>query len=276
MRPLHFYVLEHRLTCRCLATLCNLLIRALHRRMAPPPSANSAASSGASSGGGESARPAGQKRAGPDERRQKQPEKRHKHHPVTVSAEDFMMPNILQPIQTALAQETDKFRAECEQLDPPNFEEDATEHDKPIDKPILRLGNVYARLKSIQAPGCLSTSTPAQKNAMYLLIKGLLALFHSDVDSSACRSSPKKESAVDLWRAFCSHDMRPLAFEASSLELLALAVRQQIVADRMDRPRHIPRYLKYFADFAERALCSSLIVRTTSASQCTTAAAGNH
>ena len=33
---------------------------------------------------------------------------------------------------------------------------------------------------------------------------------------------------------------------------------------------------KYFADFAERAFCSSLVVRTTSASQCTTAAAGNH
>ena len=225
--------------------------------MAPPPSANSAASSGASSGGGESARPAGQKRAGPDERRQKQPEKRHKHHRVTVSAEDFMMPNILQPIRTALAQEIDNFRAECEDLDPPNFEEDATEHDKPIDKPILRLGNVYARLKSIQAPGCLSTSTPAQKNAVYLLIKGLLALFHSDVDSIALRFSPKDEVAMNhLWTTFCSNDMRPVAFENSwawqrSQELLASAVRQQIAADRMDRSKHIPRYVKYLADFAE-------------------------
>jgi len=167
---------------------------------------------------------------------------------VTVSAEDFMMPNILQPIQTALVQETDKFRAECEQLDPPNFEEDATDQDKPT----FRLRNVYDRLQAIQAPGCLSTSTPAQKKAVYALIKGLLALFHSDVDSSAFRSYPKKDSAVnDLWTAFCSNDMRPAALETRNVELLALAVRQQIVADRMDRSKHIPRYVKYLADFAE-------------------------
>ena len=39
--------------------------------------------------------------------------------------------------------------------------------------------------------------------------------------------------------------------DVGSLELVALAVRQQIVADRMDRPRHVPRYLKYLADFAK-------------------------
>ena len=87
---------------------------------------------------------------------------------------------------------------------------------------------------------------------MYVVIKGLLTLFHSDVDSSACRSSPKKRAAAnELYVDFCSHAMRTLALDASSLELLALAVRQEIVADRMDRPRHVPRYLKYLADFAE-------------------------
>ena len=167
---------------------------------------------------------------------------------MTVSAEDFMMPDILQPIQTALAQEIDEFNDECQQWDPPNFEEDATDKDKPT----FRLRNVYQRLHSIQAPGCLSTSSPAQTKAGYAVIKGLLALFHSDVDSSACRSSPKKHAAANaLYVAFCSHEMRPLALDASSVELLALAVRQQIVADRMDRPRHVPRYLKYLADFAE-------------------------
>ena len=90
------------------------------------------------------------------------------------------------------------------------------------------------------------------KKTVYAVIKGLLALFHSDVDSSACRSSPKKQAAAnELYVDFCSHEMRTLALDASSLELLALAVRQQIVADRMDRPRHVPRYLKYLADFAE-------------------------
>ena len=34
-------------------------------------------------------------------------------------------------------------------------------------------------------------------------------------------------------------------------ELLALAVRQQMAADKMDRSKHIPRYVKYLADFAE-------------------------
>ena len=94
--------------------------------------------------------------------------------------------------------------------------------------------------------------TCTTKKAVYAVIKRLLALFHSDIDSSACRSSPKKHSAAnDLYFEFCSHEMRTLAFDASSLELLALAVRQQIVADRMDRPMHVPRYLHYLADFAE-------------------------
>ena len=87
---------------------------------------------------------------------------------------------------------------------------------------------------------------------MYVVIKGLLALFHSDVDSFVFRSWPKKQAAADaLYVAFCSDEMPPLALDASFVELLALAVRQEIVADRMDRPRHVPRYLKYLADFAK-------------------------
>ena len=91
------------------------------------------------------------KRAVPDERGEEQPKKRCKHNLMTVSAEDFMIPDILQPIQTALAQEIDKFNDECQQWDPPNFEEDATDKDKPT----FRLRNVYQRLHSVQAPGCL-------------------------------------------------------------------------------------------------------------------------
>ena len=115
-------------------------------------------------------------------------------------------------------------------------------------KATFRLRNVYQRLHSVQAPGCLSTSSPTQKNAVYAVIKGLLVLFHSDVDSRVCRSSPKKQAAADaLYVAFCSHGMRPLALDelrykdTVSVELLALAVRRQIVADRMDRDRHVPR-----------------------------------
>ena len=151
-----------------------------------PPSANSACSSGA----GESAeykvlQQCQMKRkeewAVQDERGEEQLKKRCNHNLVMVSAEDFMMPEILQPIQTALAQEIDKFRAECEQWDPPNFEEEATDQGKPT----FKLRNVYEHLQSIQAPGCHSTSTPAQKKAVYAVIKGLLALFHSDVDKNA-------------------------------------------------------------------------------------------
>ena len=104
------------------------------------------------------------KRAVPDERGEEQPKKRRNHNLVMVSAEDFMMPDILLPIQTALAREIDKFKAECQQWDPPNFEEDAPDKDKPT----FRLRNVYERLQSIQAPGCLSTSTPAQKKRCML------------------------------------------------------------------------------------------------------------
>ena len=129
-----------------------------------PPSANSACSSGA----GESAeykvlQQCQMKRkeewAVQDERGEEQPKKRCNHNLVMVSAEDFMMPEILQPIQTALAQEIDKFKVECEQWDPPNFEEEATDQGKPT----FKLRNVYEHLQSIQAPGCHSTSTPAQK-----------------------------------------------------------------------------------------------------------------
>ena len=76
----------------------------------------------------------------PVERGEKQPKKRCNHNLVMV--EDFMMPEVLQSIQKALAQEIDKFKAECEQWDSPNFEEDATEENKPT----FRLRNVYERL----------------------------------------------------------------------------------------------------------------------------------
>ena len=192
--------------------------------------------------------PSTDKRAAPDVRGEKQPKKRCNHNLVMVAAEDFMMPEILQSIQKALAQEIDKFKAECEQWDPPNFEEDATEESKPI----FRLRNVYERLRSIKARGCLPTYTSAQIGPVYAVIKGLLAFLHSDVDSSAYRFSPKKQAAAnELYVDFCSHERRTLALNASSLELLAFAVRHEMLADRMDCPRHATRYFKYLADFAE-------------------------
>ena len=97
------------------------------------------------------ARPEGpsEERAVPDERGEEQPKKRCKHNLMTVSAEDFMIPDILQPIQTAIAREIDSFNDECQQWDPPNFEEDATDKDKPI----FRLRNVCQRLHSSRPQG---------------------------------------------------------------------------------------------------------------------------
>ena len=84
-----------------------------------------------------------------------QPNKRCKHDGMMLSSKDFILPEILQPIKAALAEEIDKFEVECEQWDPPTFEEDATEEDEPT----FRLRNVYERLRSIRARGCLSTCT---------------------------------------------------------------------------------------------------------------------
>lgn len=184
------------------------------------------------------------KRAAPDVAEEKQPKKTCKHNLVMVSAKDFTMPEILQSIQTALAQEIDKFKVECEHWDPPDFEEDATV----VNKPTFKLRNVYDCLLSIQA----RRYAPAQISAVYAVIKGLLALLHSDVDASAWRSTRKKQAAAnEVYVDFCSDERRTLALNASTLELLALAVRQEMVADRMDRPKHTTRYLKYLADFVE-------------------------
>jgi len=187
------------------------------------------------------------KRAVPDEGGEKQPKKICNHNLANV--DDVTMPEILQPMRGALDQEVEKYKNECEQWDPPQFEEDATEG-----KPTFRLRKVYERLCSIQARRC--TDTPAQKNAVYALIKGLLAVLHDEVGYYAFYSrkstSPKKLAAAkDLYADFCSHEKWTPALDVRSLELLALAARQQMVANKMDRLGHLPRYLKCLADFAE-------------------------
>ena len=170
---------------------------------------------------------------------------------MMVSSKDFILPEILQPIKAALAEEIDKFKAECEQWDPPTLGEDATEKDKP--KFLIR--EVYERLRSMRVRECLPAYTPAQIRPIYAVIKGLLALLHSDVQSSACRSSQKKQiEANDLYADWCSHGMQEIDLHVSNVELLALAVRQQTINNNKDDSRHAFRYLKYLADFAE--LCA--------------------
>ena len=129
--------------------------------------------------------------------------KRRKHDQLVVSVKDVIVPKILQPIQTALARQVDIFKAECEQWDPPNIGDDATGNYKP---PKILLRNVYARWCSIRRQGCLSTLTFAQAGPAYAVIKGLLALLHSDVDSSAYESTLKRQHAANkLYTDFCSH-----------------------------------------------------------------------
>ena len=181
-----------------------------------------------------------------------QPNKRCKHDGMMVSSKDSIFPEILQPIKAALAEEIEKFEVECEQWDPPTFEEDATQEDKPK----FLMTEVYKRLRSTRARDCLPAYTPAQIRPTYAVIKGLLALLHSDVQSSACRSSQKKQiEANDLYADWCSHGMQEIDLHVRNVELLALAVRQQMINDNKDNSRHAIRYLKYLADFAElRAL----------------------
>ena len=60
-----------------------------------------------------------------------QPSKRCKYDGMVVSPKDFIVPEILQPINAALAEEIAKLAIESEQWDPPNCGEDATQEDKP-------------------------------------------------------------------------------------------------------------------------------------------------
>ena len=77
-------------------------------------------------------------------------------------------------------------------------------------------------------------------------------MLHSDVQSSACRSSQKKQIvANDLYADWCSHGMQEIDLHVNNVELLALAVRQQMINDNKANSKHATRYLKYLADFAE-------------------------
>ena len=111
-----------------------------------------------------------------------QPNKRCKHDGMMVSSKDFTIPENLQPITAALAEEINKFKVECEQWDPPNFGEDAT-----ISKFLMT--EVYKRLRSSRVRECLPAYTAAQIRPIYAVIKALLALLHSDVQSSRVASS---------------------------------------------------------------------------------------
>ena len=180
-----------------------------------------------------------------------QPSKRCKYDGNMVSSKDFIVPEILQPIKAALAEEIDKFEAECEQRNPPNFGEDAT-----ISKFLMT--EVYKRLRSRRVRECLPAYTAAQLRPIYAVIKGLLAMLHSDVQSSRVASSlvpvQKQIVANDLYADLCSYRMQEIFLSVSNVELLALAVRQQTINNNKDDSRHAFRYLKYLADFAE--LCA--------------------
>ena len=179
-----------------------------------------------------------------------QPNKRCKHDGMMVFSKDFILPEILQPIKAALAEEIDKFEVECEQRDPPNFGEDATQEDKPK----LLMTEVYKRLRSRRVRECLPAYTAAQIRPIYAVIKGLLALLHSDVHCIFLSSSvplQKQIVANHLYADLCSHRMREIFLSVSNVELLALAVRQQTINNNKDDSRHAFRYLKYLADFAE-------------------------
>ena len=175
-----------------------------------------------------------------------QPSKRCKYDGMMVSSKDFIVPEILQPINAALAEEIAKFAIECEQWDPPNFGEDATQEDKP--KFLMR--EVYKRLRSRRARECFPAYTAAQTGPIYAVIHGLLALLHSDVQYIS--SGAKKQIAAnDLYADLCSHRMQEIDLSVRNVELLALAVRQQMINNNKDDSRHACRYLKYLADFAE-------------------------
>ena len=183
-----------------------------------------------------------------DEGGEMQPNKRSKHDRMMVSLRNFITPEILQPIKAALAKEIDKFKLECEGWDPPSCLEDTTKEDKP--KFLLR--EVYDRLRSMRVRKCLPAYTRAQTNAMYAVIKGLLALLHSDVQSSHFRPSKKKQIVANaLYADWCSHRMKEIECNASNVELLTLAMRQQMITENVDPSKHAARYLKYLADFAE-------------------------
>ena len=142
-----------------------------------------------------------------------QPSKRCKYDGMMASSKDFIIPEILQPIKAALAEEIDKFEIECERWDPPNFGEDATQEHKPK----FLMGEVYKPSVPVLS------SSPVQKQIV----------------------------ANDLYADLCSHRMQEIDLSVSNVELLALAVRQQMINNNKDNSRHAIRYLKYLADFAE-------------------------
>ena len=182
-----------------------------------------------------------------------QPSKRCKYDGMMVSSKDFIVPEILQPINAALAEEIAKFAIECEQWDPPNCGEDATQEDQPK----FLMTKVYERLRSKRARKGLPAYTAAQIKPIYAVLKGLLALLHSDVHCVFLSSSvplQKQIVANDLYADLCSYRMQEIFLSVSNVELLALAVRQQTINNNKDDSRHAFRYLKYLADFAE--LCS--------------------
>ena len=180
-----------------------------------------------------------------------QPSKRCKYDGMMVSSKDFIVPEILQPINAALAEEIAKLAIESEQWDPPNCGEDATQEDKPK----FLMTKVYERLRSKRAREGLPAYTAAQIQPIYAVIKGLLALLHSDVHCVFLSSSvplQKQIVANDLYADLCSHRMQEIFLSVSNVELLALAVRQQTINNNdKDDSRHASRYLKYLADFAE-------------------------
>ena len=152
------------------------------------------------------------------------------------SSKDHHIPEILQPLLTALNKTVRLYKEEAEAWVPGDVYD--LEDTSTLDKPRFLLRNVFDRY----AAASPTHGQPNQKNVVYKVIQGLVALFHSDMlcgpfDRIIKSSLKRQEEANSIYKSFCRGG-KSLTRDTPSkyLDLLAIAWWQSKRVNANDAP----------------------------------------
>ena len=137
-----------------------------------------------------------------------------------VSSKDHHIPEVLQTLLKALNTTVRLYKEEAEAWNPNDVYD--LEDTSTRDKPRFLLKHVFERY----AAASPTKHKPNQINAVYIVIQGLVALFHSDM---VCRpfdrtlSRMRQEEANSIYSSFCSGRMSlTRSTPKNALDLLAI------------------------------------------------------
>jgi hypothetical protein len=137
-----------------------------------------------------------------------------------ASSKKLHIPEVLRPLLTALNTTVGKYKEEAEVWDPCDVYDLEDTQAAERDKPRFLLKNVLDRYAAVS----YTHGQPIQIDVIYKVIRGLVALFHSDMVCTPFQrtlSHARQEAANSIYSSFCRGRISLTRCTPSSMDLLA-------------------------------------------------------